>query len=232
MWRLFHQNGFTFSDRLATLTSPWGLSANTAIYEYDRLLRKLMINTYHIQNGNSGKVLEALRNYKAKMLWGHPNILCALAEWMIENDQYPLKLPIIVTFGEKIYPHVRHLLNKAFDTKFVEYYGNRENSVAAWGDSNDIFREISEYCHVEVDNYKDSNEHDQGDLITTSLHNFAVPLIRYNSEDICRYLGYLGNDTIPLLNCLEDAARTFCFHAKVWLSPIRHISLNMPNTIN
>ena len=197
MWRLYHQNGFTFSDRLATLTSPWGLSANSAIYEYDRLLRKLMINTYHIQNGNSGKVLEALRNYKAKMLWGHPNILCALAEWMIENDQYPLKLPVIVTFGEKIYPHVRHLLNKAFDTKFVEYYGNRENSVAAWGDSNGIFREISEYCHVEVDNHKDSDEPDQGDLITTSLHNFAVPLIRYNSEDICHYLGYQGDDTYP-----------------------------------
>ena len=66
MWRFYHQNGFSFSDRLATITSPWGLSANSAVYEYDRLLRKLVINTYHIQNGNSGKVLEALNNYKPR----------------------------------------------------------------------------------------------------------------------------------------------------------------------
>ena len=116
---------------------------------------------------------------------------------MITHNKTPLKIPIIATFGEKIYPHVRTCLKKAFDTKFIEYYGNRENSVAAWGDSNSIFREVSEYCHVEVENHKDGNNNNQGDLITTSLHNYAVPLIRYNSEDVSHYMGYTDDDIYP-----------------------------------
>ena len=218
-WRFYHLNGFTFSDRLATITSPWGLSASSPIYEYDRLLRKLVINTYHIQIGNCGKVMEALHNYKPKMIWGHPNILCSLAEWMIEHNQSPLKIPIITTFGEKIYPHVYNCLRKAFDTKFIEYYGNRENSVAAWGDSDGIFREVSEYCHVEVENHDDGNNNGRGDLITTSLHNYAVPLIRYNSEDVSHYKGYVNNDIYPSFELLGGRGKDVLLSKKGLVVP-------------
>jgi len=49
-----------------------------------------------------------------------------------------------------------------------------------------------------------------GDLITTCLHNYAVPLIRYDPGDIVKWCGYQDSDSpYPWLNCSEDAARTY-----------------------
>jgi phenylacetate-CoA ligase len=117
-----------------------------------------------------------------------------LAEYAISKAIQPINVPLIATYAEKMSPHIRKVLLEAFPGKYIEYFANRENSFASWGNSDGRFYEISEYCHMEVAHLWSDGL--TGDLITTSLHNYAVPLIRYDPGDIVRWCGY-QNDNVP-----------------------------------
>jgi len=191
MWRIYHENGLRFGDMRASAERLWGFNLQAELYEYDRVENKLIINCYHIVAGNCEKIYSALKKYKPRMIWAHPNILCALCHHIVDKGLSPLDIPLIGVYGEKIHANMLNIIHKAIPGKFFEYYGNRENSGAAWRNEDDIFHEVSEYCHLEVQCGENSCEKgDRGDLITTSLHNYAVPLIRYKSEDIVEWHGY------------------------------------------
>jgi phenylacetate-CoA ligase len=155
----------------------------------------------YIISGKLEKVFELNEKYKPKMIWGHPTVLTILADYIIEKKHNPLEIPLIGTYGEKIHDHNRMILNKAFNTRFFEYYGNRENAIAAWGDSNGEFYEVSEYCHLEPQSDPENSQKDRNvPIISTSLHNYAVPMIRYDTGDIITWLGYKsGSSSYPAL---------------------------------
>jgi phenylacetate-CoA ligase len=197
VWRFYHQQGFKFRDMMLSIIRPKYGNAEAPDYDHDRISNNIIINTDLIAQGHSEKVIPILEKYNPKMIWGHPNVLCALAEHLISTGNAPIEIPIIAAYGEKLYPYLLKILKQGFQANFVEYYGNRENSVAAWGNADEKFFEVSEYCHLEFEKYRsDSLPPGCGSVISTSLHNYAFPLIRYNSEDVGKSLGYI-NDDIP-----------------------------------
>jgi len=164
------------------------------VCEYDRLENCLLVNTYHIIRGCRDEILEAIRDFRPKLIWTHSSPLGILAEHVVSKGLPPFDVPIVATYAEKIYPHIRNILQQAFPARYIEYFANRENSFASWGESDDKFYEVSEYCHLEVD--RRWGDGVTGDLITTGLHNYAVPLIRYDPGDIVKWHGFT-NPEVP-----------------------------------
>lgn len=197
VWRFYNEYGYNYRDKLANITNPHSSSADSPVAELDKINNHLIIDTFHIARRNLKPVLKLLREFKPKMIWTHPNMIGILAEYILDNDLEPIPIPLIATYALKFDPAVRKLCQKVFPGRYFEYYGNRENSIAAWGNSDGVFYEISEYCHFEIENvFTTSGQPDKGDLITTSLHNYAFPLIRYHSEDYVKMLGYI-DEQIP-----------------------------------
>lgn len=204
-WRFLHAHGINFRDPVATLTRPLGFDDNSPASELDRIDNTLILNTYYISTGEFDRILNPLREFKPRLIWGHPNTLFLLAEHILENDLEPVETAMVATFGEKMHPPIRETLKHAFIGEYVEYYGNRENTIAAFSPGNDRFTEVSEYCHLEIEHASASDlMHKRcgaGNLITTSLHNYAFPLIRYQSDDLVEYCKITG--------CQSEAP---CFH--------------------
>lgn len=204
MWRLYHELGYKFRDRRATIAYPRSYDINSPLSEYDRLENSLIINSYHIMAGRYDEVINEIRRFRPCMIWAHPNLLSVLAEYALDNGLPPINVPLVVTFGEKVYPRSTRFMNRLFSGRYTEYFGNRENTIAAWGNCDGRFYEISEYCHFEINpgaTIEDKAE--SGDLITTSLHNYAVPLLRYNSEDIAKWLGFADDrNPYPMINLI------------------------------
>jgi phenylacetate-coenzyme A ligase PaaK-like adenylate-forming protein len=195
LWRIYHENGLKFNDKKVYLTTSWDYNPDSTLYEHDKLQNALNINMYHITAGHCDEVVDSIRKFRPALLWTHPNILAVVAHYIVNNDLEPLCIPVIGTFGEKIYPHISRILRKAFRGNFIDYYANRENSIAAFAKMDMPFKEVSEYCHMEINqNSLFNGQEDTGDLICTSLHNYAMPLIRYNSEDIVKWTGYEQSD--------------------------------------
>lgn len=197
LWRIFEQHGVHFGDRRCTILSPRSFDISSPPYEFDRIENNLIINGYHIVKRRFDPIINKIREYRPKMIWTPPNIFCVLADYMIENNYAPIEIPLVITFAEKTADYIKRRLMKAFPGKYLEHYGNRENSVSSWGYCDSKFHEISEYCHLEVTSGQIlKDEPDAGDLISTSLHNYAFPLIRYNTEDIAEWLGYDDPDSV------------------------------------
>jgi phenylacetate-CoA ligase len=195
LWRFYHQQDFRFRDLMFSITRPKYGDQDAPIYDHDRITNNVVINTDLIIHGKCMKIIPLFEKYYPKMIRAHPNTLCVLADHLIDTGRAPISIPIIAVYGEMTYPHVLRILKQAFQAKFLEYYGNRENSIAAWGYADGKLFEVSEYCHLEVEEQNsDLLDPGCGSIISTSLHNYAVPLIRYNSEDIGKSLGYLDND--------------------------------------
>lgn len=194
VWRFFQEYGFDFRQKRLSLSCR-SFDINSPVADLDRVENNMIINTFHIIAGNYEKVYQQIKDFRPRMIWTHPSPLAILAEYALDKGYPPLEIPLIAVYSEVFYPHLRKVLERAFPTRFIEYYGNRENSIGAWGNADGKFYEISEYCHLEVvGDVAASGPPDMGDVISTSLHNYATPLIRYHSEDLAQWHGYLSPD--------------------------------------
>ncbi|NIP42651.1 MAG: phenylacetate--CoA ligase family protein [candidate division Zixibacteria bacterium] len=208
LWRIFNEYGYAFRQKRATITNPSSFDPDSPVYEYDRIENELIINTSHLMAQRFEESYKAIQRFKPAFIWAHANMLGLLAEYTLRNNLLPFDIPLIGTYAIKFEPHVRRLVEKVFRGRYFEYYGNRENTIAAWGDNNQKFFEVSEYCHLEVDTRASGGKKDEGDLITTSLHNYAFPLIRYHSEDYVRWLDYIDDDIpYPALKLIGGRGR-------------------------
>jgi phenylacetate-CoA ligase len=203
-WHTLLENGFGFRDRQVKIGSPISYDSDSPLYYHDPIENALVINSYHILAGRYADVIDAVRSYHPRLVQGLPNLIYILAEYAIRKEIEPIEVDLVLFFGEKLYPHLRVARDKFFPGKLLEYYANRENTIAAWGPGNDTFAEVSQQCHLEVSPDERNTAHpESGDLITTSLHNLAFPLIRFNSFDLVRWLGYSGeNSRYPRLELL------------------------------
>ena len=195
--RFFNEFGTKLRDPRININYPHSPEEKSPVYYYDKLNNTYSVNICHLMAGRYQKVYDAISKIRARLIWGHPTIMFNLAQYIVENDLPPIEVPFIATYAETIYPQMRKVLNQAFPGEYYEYYGNRENSIGAWGFSNGSFFEMSEYCHLETTKtYPITGYPEAGDIISTSLHNYAFPLIRYSCGDVGSLEGYT-NPAIP-----------------------------------
>ena len=187
VWRFYHQHGHKFGDRWVNIVCR-NFDPDSPVCEFNRIENCLLVNTYHIIRGSRQEIVDAIREFSPNLIWTHPSTLGILAKYIVSRGLAPIEVPLVAVYSEKLFPHVRRALEAAFPGRIIEYYANRENSFAAWGYADDHFYEVSEYCHLEVANRAADDA--TGDLITTSLHNYAVPLIRYDPGDVVKWHGY------------------------------------------
>jgi phenylacetate-coenzyme A ligase PaaK-like adenylate-forming protein len=221
IWRMFNEFGLKFRDKRVHVNYPHSIESDSPVYQYDRILNAYSINVCHIMGGRFRRVYDAIRKIKPLFLWVHPNLFFALAEYMVDNDLEPIKVPIIAHYGETLYPYTRRTMQKAFPGKYVEYYGNRENSIAGWGYSDARFFEVSEYCHLEIsDSILMPDKPEVGDIISTSLHNYAVPLIRYVAGDIGCAHGYTNPEVpYPVIELIGGRGKDMMLSRDGFMSP-------------
>ena len=197
LWRIYNESGYEFRQKRVTVDDPPSFKPDSPLFEHDRIENNLIINTYHLMQGRSDEIYRKIRDFSPRMIWGHPTFLAILGDYARKNDLKPLEIPVIATYAEKIYPYTRALMDAFCRGNHLDYYGNKENTIAAWGHADGKFFEVSEYCHLEVaPGSLQSGDDNSGDLITTSLNNYAFPLIRYMPGDIVSLNGF-KNDKIP-----------------------------------
>lgn len=195
LWRIYNRFGCEFRQPRVTVDDPPSFKTNSPLFEHDKIENNLIINTYHLMNGKADIIYEKIKEFRPRMIWGHPTFMAILGENSLKNGKEPLEIPLIATYAEKIYPYARKLMDAFCIGQHLDYYGNKENTIAAWGKADNKFYEVSEYCHFEFIPRKiDSMDKDTGDLVTTSLHNYAFPLIRYIPGDLITYNGYVNSE--------------------------------------
>jgi phenylacetate-CoA ligase len=116
----------------------------------------------------------------------YPSILRELAKSSIERGVRLTKLREARTFGEALAPELRELCLQAWSVPVTDIYSADEvGYIALQCPEHEHYHVQSESVFVEILDHDGRNcvPGEVGRIVVTSLHNFAMPLIRYELGD-------------------------------------------------
>lgn len=150
----------------------------------------------HVFKTGSGATLNARTDVETQLDWlvrenpdyliTHASNLAALAELTLRRGSRLPNLRQARTYSEALRPEMRDLVRRAWDVEVADVYSCEEAGyIALQCPRHEHYHVQSENLLVEVldDAGKPCGPGETGRVVITTLHNFAMPLIRYELGD-------------------------------------------------
>jgi phenylacetate-CoA ligase len=147
---------------------------------------QLWMSAFHMSAANLPLYIDKIIRFKPKFLEGYPSTMYILANYLVNNN-ISIQLDAVITSAETLFPQQRETIEKAFKCKIYDFYGMAERVVFATECNVHDGKHLNlEYGITEIID-KNGNPADlgtPGKIVGTSLHNFGMPLIRYQTNDV------------------------------------------------
>jgi len=204
--RTFLENGLRLSDKMAVIDDPRHFPTNRNWLHSFELLEREYISVF-----DSAKTqLMLLEEFKPDVIKSYPSSLIILSD---VYKAVAFKPRLIFTSAELLDDTSRSLISSTFEAELLDNYASYEFSLMAW--------ECSQHMgyHLNVDsvlmeflsNGEAVASGESGEIVCTSLINYAMPLIRYRSGDFgvpVEEQCSCGR-SLPLLKTIEGRADDF-----------------------
>ena len=175
-----------FNDRWAIIGAQRVTKAenkNPPYWVYNFSSKQLYFSSLHIADWSSIDYYEALVKYQPKYMIGYTNSIYELANFMLSRN-LKFRMKAIITNAEPLYDYQMRKINKAFKCPVVETYGQAELVCFANKFPDGQMYESPEMGFSEIVDINNQSERDFGKLISTGFLNKAMPLIRYDTDDL------------------------------------------------
>ena len=196
---------------------------------WNRALNQLYMSTYHLAPHLIPYYLDALASRRVAYLFGYTSSLSVLAREALRQGRRDLKMKVVVTNAEPLFPHQRQAIADAFQCPVRETYGMTEMVAAASECAAGRLHQWPEVGLVEVlEGNQRVADGNAGDFVCTGLLNAEMPLVRYRVGD----RGCLSRDdgacecgrTLPSIERVEgrnnDMLLTADGRAVYWFNPV------------
>lgn len=190
MWR---RAGYEDGDRLVVVRGHVTDSASRGrIDSYDPTRDWLMLSSYHLTLDRLAEYLEAVERFRPDILHIYPSAALILAEYLEKSGQsWRMPLKAVLCGSERLTIPQKRLLEKTFGCRVYRWYGHSERVILAGeGRDSEYFYFFPQYGYVE---FGPKDEDGFQEVIGTSFHNMAMPLIRYRTGDHVRLLDGPGD---------------------------------------
>lgn len=154
-------------------------------WRYNRYHRQLLLSSFHLSPENLEHYFEEMKRYAVQVLDGYPSTLFILAKYL-KNRRATFPLKAVISSSETLYDFQRQTIESSFQCRVFDYYAVAERVAFATECAEHAGHHLTmEYGVTEiVDNQGHPVEAGTpGRLVGTSLHNLAMPLIRYVTND-------------------------------------------------
>ncbi|MEZ7892945.1 MAG: phenylacetate--CoA ligase family protein [Candidatus Wallbacteria bacterium] len=143
------------------------------------------INAFNINEQKIFNLVNDLNSFKPDYLSGYATSLYEIAR-IIKNKGLHLKFKplVIVSNAETLQDFMRQEIENVFQAKVHDFYGSRETG-ALGGEckkGNYHFFNFNQW----IDLVKDESEYYK--ILVTTLHNYSMPLLKYEIGDLCTKL--------------------------------------------
>jgi len=153
------------------------------IDEYLRNIRKF--SSFDFDEKNLTKYGKIIETFRPKYLYGYASSIYFFSKWLEINGISINPLLGVITTAENLFPHMRRNIESVFQCKVFNAYGLNDGGVSAF--------ECGEHIGLHIDTERSIMEVVDGDglavdsgegqILATSLHNYAMPFIRYTTGD-------------------------------------------------
>jgi phenylacetate-CoA ligase len=161
----------------------------TKIQENVRNIKKF--SSFDMGESDLKNNVQVIRSFKPKYLRGYASSIYFFSEWIEENDIKLPKMKAVFTTSDQLYPAMRKKIENVFSCPVYDGYGLNDGGVTAFecNEHNGLHIDTERSVMEIVDSNLNQLEEGEGTILATSLHNYAMPFIRYNTEDV----GFLLN---------------------------------------
>lgn len=123
--------------------------------------------------------LRQIREFKPQFAYCYSSSAYALAQYLLQHN---LRLPMegVVVTADNLFPHYKTAIEEAFQCKVFNNYGCNDGGL--WG------AECQERSGFHQDFERSILEFENEKMLVTDLHNYAMPLIRYENGDTGHWL--------------------------------------------
>lgn len=206
-FRTYTWTGMEMGDRNFSL---WGYhDTPLSVKILNTLIRKTMLSSFDVDR-LFREYYRILQSARPMMLEAYSASVTQFASLLSQNSLLDLDIPITISSAETLYPHHKEIIEKTLHTSVYNRYGSREcGCVAQECQKHEGLHINAESYIVEVVN--NGEKDGRGRIVITNLTNYAMPFIRYDTEDV----GVMGTEScscgrgLPVLKSVEGRATDF-----------------------
>ncbi|MEW6113233.1 MAG: phenylacetate--CoA ligase family protein [Thermodesulfobacteriota bacterium] len=143
--------------------------------------RQLVFSFRNVDDRALMEIVETLAEFEPHFIVGFPSILQILCRWMQRHEK-EIKAPkSIITSSETLQCALKEMLENVLKAPVIDFYGHNELTVAAvqYG-CRDMYHVRGELGIMELEPVAGT----EFEMVGTSLHNYAMPFIRYRTGDM------------------------------------------------
>lgn len=144
----------------------------------------IVVSEYELSEVKMKEITDIIVRKNPIVLQSYPSIFLHIAQY-IEKQGLNIHIPVLYTGGEKLFDYQRQVVEKAFHGHLFDFYGARDMPFIGMScEHNKAIHVFQENVIFEVlDDDFNSIVNGEGDVVLTSLHNYAMPFIRYQIGD-------------------------------------------------
>ena len=158
-------------------------------WRHNRRQNQLLLSSFHLSRQALPAYFEELRRFAPAALDGYPSTLYLLAKYLQSRGEF-FPLRAAVTSSETLYDFQRQTIEERFQCRVFDYYALAERALFSHECERHQGHHIAmEYGLAEVVG-RDGlplPSGTVGKLVGTTLHNMAMPLIRYVTNDVSSF---------------------------------------------
>jgi len=185
MYRFYSWAGVEFGERRVSVAGRM-ITKKPPYTMFNYAENQLYVSAHHLSNANLPDIVKSIIKFQPKFIQGHPSAIEIVSKFMINND-LRIGVKAVFTTSENLYKDQRQVIEEAFNCKVFDTYGMGEMvAMASECGVHNGYHLAPEYGFTEIVNtelYTDG----LGEIISTSLQNYAMPLIRYKTGDLGKF---------------------------------------------
>jgi phenylacetate-CoA ligase len=160
-------------------------------WRHNYVLNHLFFSSWHLSPSNLPAYFDKLSSFSPKAVEGYPSTIYILARYLLsKNLTFPVKA--VFTSSETLMPNQRSAIEKAFSSRLYDFFGMAERVLYATECGMNDGKHINgDFGIIEIPdaNGRQAPPGQLGRIVATGLHNYAMPLIRYQTSDITAWKG-------------------------------------------
>lgn len=154
-------------------------------WRYNRRFNQMLLSSFHLHPDNMPAYFAALRDFAPRVLDGYPSSLYVVAKSLLNRGER-LPLHAVITSSETLYDFQREAIEEAFCCRVFDYYAAAERVIfSVECNRHNGHHLCEEYGITEIldEGHAPVPAGSEGFIVGTTLHNEAMPLIRYQMSD-------------------------------------------------
>jgi phenylacetate-CoA ligase len=143
--------------------------------------RQLTLSSYHLNLNHSAAYRQAMETYRPEVIEGYPSSVYMLAQMLQQSGLSAYPARAILTSSETLLDSQRQLVEKFFQCRVYDHYGNTERTNLIQTTPEGQLASIDDYGLTEwLPTEDDPHTHE---IVGTPFFNHAFILIRYRTGD-------------------------------------------------